>query len=108
MLTLTASSWAAVRARKEGKDDFVEGGPTKAKSEKTGFWTLLGGDPARVMLDHAGYPTVVKVAKFGLMIHYNIVSGTRRPNEPEPASKTVSSEAALLRLGLHPGAVPSL
>jgi hypothetical protein len=55
----------------DGKYDLVQGGPTKAKSEKTGFWSFTGGDPAQVMLDHAGYPAVVKGGEVRLMIDYD-------------------------------------
>jgi hypothetical protein len=57
--------------QEDGKYDLVQGGPTKAKSEKTGFWTFTGGDPAEVMLDHAGYPAVVKDGEVRLMIDYD-------------------------------------
>jgi hypothetical protein len=52
--------WDRLTLQGDGKYDLVQGGPTKAKSEKTGFWTFTGGDPAQVMLDHAGYPALVK------------------------------------------------
>lgn len=58
--------------RADGKYDLVQGGPTKAKSEKTGLWHFTGGDPAEVDLDHAGYPVRVKRGKVRLMIDYDI------------------------------------
>lgn len=63
--------WDRLTLQADGKYDLVQGGPTKAKSEKTGFWTFTGGDPAQVMLDHAGYPAVVKGGEVRLMIDYD-------------------------------------
>lgn len=63
--------WDQLTLQEDGKYDLVQGGPTKAKSEKTGFWTFRGGDPAEVMLDHAGYPAVVKGGEVRLMIDYD-------------------------------------
>jgi hypothetical protein len=63
--------WDRLTLKADGKYDLVQGGPTKAKSEKTGFWTFTGGDPAQVMLDHAGYPAVVKGGEVRLMIDYD-------------------------------------
>ena len=63
--------WDRLTLQADGKYDLVQGGPTKAKSERTGFWTFTGGDPAQVMLDHAGYPAVVKGGEVRLMIDYD-------------------------------------
>jgi hypothetical protein len=63
--------WDQLRLQADGKYDLVQGGPTKAKSEKTGFWTFTGGDPAQVTLDHAGYPVRVKSGEVRLMIDYD-------------------------------------
>jgi hypothetical protein len=63
--------WDRLTLQGDGKYDLVQGGPTKAKSEKTGFWTFTGGDPAQVMLDHAGYPALVKGGEVRLMIDYD-------------------------------------
>ena len=63
--------WDRLTLQEDGKYDLVQGGPNKAKSEKTGFWTFRGGDPAEVMLDHAGYPAVVKGGEVRLMIDYD-------------------------------------
>jgi len=63
--------WDRLTLQGDGKYDLVQGGPTKAKFEKTGFWTFTGGDPAQVMLDHAGYPAVMKSGEVRLMIDYD-------------------------------------
>ncbi len=63
--------WDRLTLQEDGKYDLVQGGPTKAKSDKTGLWTFTGGDPAQVMLDHAGYPAVVKGGEVRLMIDYD-------------------------------------
>jgi hypothetical protein len=63
--------WDRLTLQEDGKYDLVQGRPTKAKSEKMGFWTFTGGNPAQVMLDHAGYPAVVKGGEVRLMIDYD-------------------------------------
>lgn len=63
--------WDQLTLQADGKYDLVQGGPTKAKSEKTGSWTFTGGDPAQVTLDHAGYPVRVKSGEVRLMIDYD-------------------------------------
>ncbi len=63
--------WDRLTLQADGKYDLVQGGPTKAQSEKTGFWTFTGGDPAQVTLDHAGYPVRVKSCEVRLMIDYD-------------------------------------
>ncbi len=67
----TEHTWDHLLLKEGGKYDLVQGGPTKVKSEKTGFWTFTGGDPAQVMLDHTGYPVVVKGGEVRLMIDYD-------------------------------------
>jgi C-terminal lipocalin-like domain len=63
--------WDRLTLQADGKYDLVQGGPTKVKSEKTGTWTFTGGDPAQVMLDHAGYPVRVKSGEVRLMIDFD-------------------------------------
>jgi hypothetical protein len=63
--------WDRLTLRGDGKYDLVQGGPTKPKSEKTGFWTFTAGDPAQVTLDHAGYPVLLKGGEVRLMIDYD-------------------------------------
>ncbi len=46
----------------------MEGGPTKAKSDKTGRWYFRDGDPAEVDLDHAGFPVRVERREIRLLI----------------------------------------
>lgn len=67
----TDHEWDHLTLQADGKYDLVQGGPTKAKSEKTGVWTFTGGDPAQVMLDHAGYPVREKSGEVRLMIDYD-------------------------------------
>jgi hypothetical protein len=52
----------------DGRYDLVEGGSTKPKAEKTGFWHFSGGDAPVVDLDHAGYPVRIKGADIRLLI----------------------------------------
>jgi hypothetical protein len=63
--------WDRLTLQADGKYDLVQGGPTRAKSDKTGRWTFTGGDPAQLMLDHAGYPVRVKSGEVRLMIDYD-------------------------------------
>ena len=55
--------------RADGTYDLVQGGSTKAKSEKTGEWKIQPGDPPNVLLDHAGYPIKVKKSEVRLLIN---------------------------------------
>lgn len=63
--------WDQLTLQADGKYDLVQGGPTKAKSETTGFWHFTDGDPAQVLLDHAGYPVQIKGGEVRLMIDYD-------------------------------------
>ncbi len=45
----------------------MQGGSTKARSEKTGEWDIQPGDPPNVLLDHAGYPITVKKSEVRLI-----------------------------------------
>jgi hypothetical protein len=67
----TDHEWDHLTLQADGKYDLVQGGPTKPKSEKTGFWHFTGGDPAEVDLDHSGYPVRVKSGEVRLMIDYD-------------------------------------
>jgi len=60
--------WDRLMLQADGKYDLVQGGPTKSRAEKTGFWSFTGGDSAKVMLDHAGYPVSVKHGEVRLLI----------------------------------------
>jgi hypothetical protein len=64
----TDHAWEHLALKADGKYDLVEGGPTKARSEKVGLWSFIGGDSAEVVLDHAGYPVRVKSGEVRLMI----------------------------------------
>jgi hypothetical protein len=55
--------------RSDGTYQLVQGGSTKAKSEKTGEWNIQPGDPPNVLLDHAGYPIKVKKSEVRLLIN---------------------------------------
>jgi hypothetical protein len=63
--------WDHLTLSADGKYDLVEGGPTKAKSEKMGAWSFAGGDRAQVALDHSGYPVQVESGEIRLMIDYD-------------------------------------
>ena len=67
----TDHEWDHLTLQADGKYDLVQGGPTMVKLEKTGVWSFTGGDPAEVMLDHAGYPVRVKSGEVRLMIDYD-------------------------------------
>lgn len=53
----------------DGKYILVQGGSTKARSEKVGVWRLVAGDPPNVELDHAGYPIRMKGDEIRLLIN---------------------------------------
>ncbi|MFY9646016.1 MAG: hypothetical protein WAK29_12600 [Terriglobales bacterium] len=52
----------------DGTYDLVEGGATKAVSEKKGTWSIVPGKPPNVLLDHAGYPVEIKQNEVRLLI----------------------------------------
>jgi hypothetical protein len=52
----------------DGTYDLVEGGATKAVSEKKGTWSIVPGKPPNVVLDHAGYPVEIKRSEVRLLI----------------------------------------
>jgi hypothetical protein len=52
----------------DGTYDLVEGGATKAVSEKKGTWSIVPGKPPNVLLDHAGYPVEIKRNEVRLLI----------------------------------------
>jgi hypothetical protein len=60
--------WDRLTLQASGRYDLVEGGPTKAKSEKTGAWYFTPGEPGDVTLDHAGYPVHIEHGEVRLMI----------------------------------------
>lgn len=57
--------------RSDGTYDLVEGGSTKAVSEKKGLWTVEPGTPSNhmdVVLDHAGYPIEIRKNEVRLLV----------------------------------------
>jgi hypothetical protein len=57
--------------RADGTYDLIEGGTTKAVSEKKGTWRIEPGAPSgvvNVVLDHAGYPIEIKGHEVRLLI----------------------------------------
>ena len=55
----------------DGTYDLVEGGTTKAVSEKKGVWRIQPGTPSDhvdVVLDHSGYPVEVKRHEVRLLL----------------------------------------
>jgi hypothetical protein len=53
----------------DGTYVLVQGGSTKARTEKTGVWSIQPGDPPNVLLDHAGYPIQDKKGELRLLIN---------------------------------------
>jgi hypothetical protein len=59
----------------DGEYDLVEGGTTKAVSEKKGVWRIEPGTPADhvdVVLDHSGYPVEIKKNEVRLMVDLDV------------------------------------
>jgi len=57
--------------RTDGTYDLIEGGTTKAVSEKKGTWRIEPGTPADhvdVVLDNSGYPVEIKGQEVRLLI----------------------------------------
>ena len=59
----------------DGTYDLVEGGTTKAISEKKGIWRIEPGSPSNVVdvvLDHAGYPIEIKKNEVRLLVDLDV------------------------------------
>jgi hypothetical protein len=68
----TDHEWDQLTLQADGKYDLVQGGSTKAKSEKTGLWHFYGGDSPQADLDHAGYPIQMKRNEIRLLIDSDV------------------------------------
>lgn len=55
-----------------GRYDLIEGGTTKAISEKKGVWRVVPGNPPNVLLDQAGYPIDMKGNEVRLLIDLDV------------------------------------
>lgn len=61
--------------RSDGTYLLVEGGTTKAVSEKKGAWKIEPGTPpdhVDVVLDHSGYPVEIKKSEIRLLVDLDI------------------------------------
>ncbi len=58
--------------RSDGTFDLIEGGTTKAVSEKRGVWKIVPGNPPNVLLDHAGYPIEMKRNEVRLLVDLDL------------------------------------
>jgi hypothetical protein len=56
----------------DGTYDLVEGGTTKALSEKKGVWRIVPGNPPNVLLDHAGYPVEMRRNEVRLLVDLDV------------------------------------
>jgi hypothetical protein len=56
----------------DGKYDLIEGGTTKAVSEKKGAWRIVPGNPPNVLLDHAGYPIEINGNEVRLLVDLDV------------------------------------
>lgn len=56
----------------DGGYDLVEGGTTKAASEKKGAWRIVPGTPPNVVLDHAGYPIEIRKNEIRLLVDLDV------------------------------------
>lgn len=56
----------------DGRYDLVEGGTTKAVSEKKGVWRIVPGSPSNVLLDHAGYPIEIRRNEVRLLVDLDV------------------------------------
>jgi hypothetical protein len=56
----------------DGGYDLVEGGTTKAVSDKKGVWRIVLGNPPNVLLDHAGYPIEIKRDEVRLLVDLDV------------------------------------
>jgi hypothetical protein len=56
----------------DGEYDLVEGGTTKAVSDKKGVWRIAPGNPPNVLLDHAGYPIEITKNEVRLLVDLDV------------------------------------
>ena len=56
----------------DGEYDLVEGGTTKAVSEKKGVWRIVPGKVPNVLLDHAGYPIEINKNEVRLLVDLDL------------------------------------
>ncbi len=56
----------------DGEYDLVEGGTTKAVSDKKGVWRIVPGNPPNVFLDHAGYPIEIEKNEVRLLVNLDV------------------------------------
>jgi len=56
----------------DGEYDLIEGGTTKAVTNKKGVWTIVPGNPPNVLLDHAGYPIEIKKNEVRLLVDLDV------------------------------------
>jgi hypothetical protein len=56
----------------DGGYDLVEGGTTKAVSDKKGVWRIEPGNPPNVVLDHAGYPMKIQGNEVRLLVDLDV------------------------------------
>jgi hypothetical protein len=56
----------------DGRYDLVEGGTTRAVTEKKGVWRIVPGSPPNVELDHAGYPIEIKKKEVRLLVDLDL------------------------------------
>lgn len=69
----TDHEWDHLTLRLDGRYKLVQGGPTKAKSEKVGLWNFFGGRwSAEVMMDDAGFPVRVRDGEVRLMLDEDV------------------------------------
>ena len=55
-----------------GEYDLVEGGTTKAISDKKGLWKMVPGKNPEVVLDRAGYPIEIKKNEVRLLVDLDV------------------------------------
>lgn len=56
----------------DGTYDLVEGGTTKAVSEKKGAWRIVRGRHPTVLLDQAGYPIKIEKNEVRLLVDTDV------------------------------------
>jgi hypothetical protein len=65
-------AWDRLTLEGNGTYVLVQGGPTKARSETTGEWHLIGQDGPKVLLDHAIYPVRMRGNEVRLLINDDV------------------------------------
>ncbi len=68
---LSDHEWDRITLSPDGSYRFVEGGPTRSKTERAGRWQFQA-DPPEIDLDHSGYPVQIRSHTVRLVVNDDV------------------------------------